>query len=161
LGALHLVGAIIAIRQGKEVQARHHIEEARITAERLGEDRNDYHTEFGPTNVALHAVAVDVELGNAGEAIRRAAMVDAARLSPERRGRLLIDVARAYAQRRQTPEAVRCLLDAEALTPEQVHAHLLVQEIVRDLLRGERRRVNPGLRGLARRVGVLPAAPQG
>jgi len=31
----------------------------------------------------------------------------------------------------------------------------MVREMVRDLLRGERRRVDPGLRALAQRVGVL------
>ena len=35
----------------------------------LGEDRDDYGTEFGPTNTALHAVAVAVELGDAGPAL--------------------------------------------------------------------------------------------
>jgi len=34
---------------------------------RLGEDRNDYNTEFGPTNVQLHAVAVAADLGMPGK----------------------------------------------------------------------------------------------
>jgi tetratricopeptide (TPR) repeat protein len=155
-GALNQVGAVIATRASEEDVARERMRKAEEAAARLGEDRNDFETEFGPTNVALHAVAVAVELGDAGEALRRAAPVDASRLSVERRGRFLLDVARAYAQRRKTAEAVRAIEEAEALTPEQVRSHPMVREMVRDLLRGERRRVNPELRRLAERVGVLP-----
>lgn len=155
-GALNQVGAVIATRANEEDVARERMRKAEEAAARLGEDRNDFETEFGPTNVALHAVAVAVELGDAGEALRRAALVDASRLSVERRGRFLLDVARAYAQRRKTAEAVRAIEEAEALTPEQVRSHPMVREMVRDLLRGERRRVNPELRRLAERVGVLP-----
>jgi transcriptional regulator with XRE-family HTH domain len=154
-GAMNLVGAVLAIRANAEDVARACMRKAEDAAQRVGEDRNDFHTEFGPTNVALHAVGVSVELGDAGEALRRAATVDASALSPERRARFLIDVARAYGQRRKTAEVVRTLQEAESLTPEQVRSHALVREMVRDLLRGERRSVNPELRALARRVGVL------
>jgi hypothetical protein len=47
---------------------------------------------------------------------------------------LLIDVARAHAQRRQVADAVAALRQAEELTPEQVHAHALVRQVVSDLL---------------------------
>jgi transcriptional regulator with XRE-family HTH domain len=156
-GALNQAAAVIATRASEEETARECMRNAEEAAARLGEDRNDFETEFGPTNVALHAVAVAVELGDAGEALRRAAPVDASRLSVERRGRFLLDVARAYAQRRKTAEAVRAIEEAETLTPEQVRSHPMVREMIRDLLRGERRRVNPELRRLAERVGVLPS----
>ncbi len=155
-GAMNLVGAVLAIRANAEDVARECMRKAEEAAQQVGEGRNDFHTEFGPTNVALHAIGVSVELGDAGEALRRAATVNAAGLSTERRARFLIDVARAYGQRRKTAEAVRTLQEAESLTPEQVRSHALVREMVRDLLRGERRSVNPELRALARRVGVLP-----
>jgi hypothetical protein len=155
-GAMNLVGAVLAVRANAEDVARECIRKAEDAAQQIGGDRNDFHTEFGLTNVALHAVGVSVELGDAGEALRRAATIDASALSTERRARFLIDVARAYGQRRKTAEAVRTLLEAESLAPEQVRNHTLVREMVRDLLRGERRSVNPELRALARRVGVLP-----
>lgn len=47
---------------------------------------------------------------------------------------MLIDVARAHAQRRQVPEAVAALREAELITPEQVHSHGLVGQLVSDLL---------------------------
>ena len=155
-GALNQVAAVIATRAGEEEVARECMRKAEEAAGRLPSDRNDFHTEFGPTNVALHAVSIAVELGDAGEALRRAAAIDASQLSTERRARFLIDVARAYAQRRKAAETVRTLEEAEALTPEQVRSHPMVREAVRDLLRGERRSVNPALRALAQRVGVLP-----
>lgn len=156
-GVLNLAGAVAATRAAEEDTARECMRKAEDAAGRLGTDRNDFHTEFGPTNVALHAVSIAVELGDAGEAIRRAATVDASKLSTERRARFLIDTARAYAQRRKVIETVRTLEEAEALTPEQVRSHPFVREMVRDLLRGERGRVNPELRALAQRVGVLPS----
>jgi hypothetical protein len=49
-----------------------HLDQAREIAERIGEDRDDYGTEFGPTNVVLHAVGVAAELGDTGQAIELA-----------------------------------------------------------------------------------------
>jgi transcriptional regulator with XRE-family HTH domain len=154
-GALNLVGAIIATRQGEERRALDRMGEAETAARWLGEDRDDFGTEFGPTNVSIHAVSVAVELGDAGTALRRAETVDASRLQPERRARFLIDVARAYHQRRQADEVVRTLVEAEVLTPEEVRSHRYVRDMVRDLLRDERNQVTPELRALAKRVGAL------
>ena len=111
-----------------------HLEHASQTAGRLGEGRNDYNTEFGPANVALYEIAVAVDLGDAGRALRAAATVDTTGLSAERRARMLIDVARAHAQRRQIHEAVATLREAEETTPEQVRSHELVRQLVSDLL---------------------------
>ena len=82
----------------------------------------------------LYEIAVAVELGDAGRALRAAAAVDTSGLSAERRARMLIDVARAHAQRRQVDEAVAALLQAEDITPEQVRGHDLVRQLVSDLL---------------------------
>jgi transcriptional regulator with XRE-family HTH domain len=155
-GALNLVAAVIASTQGDRDLALEHLGKAETAAGWIGQDRNDYHTEFGPTNVALHSVAVSVELGDAGDALRKAADIDTSLLSQERRARFLIDIARAHAQRRRAPEAVRALKEAETYAPEQVRSHHHVRDMVRDLLRGERRAVNPELRKLAQRIGVLP-----
>jgi len=133
-GALALQRAVTASRLNDPDAAYGHLEQARHIAGRLGEGRNDYSTEFGPANVALHEVAVAVELGDAGRALRAAATVDTTGLSPERQARLLIDVARAHAQRRQVHEAVTALRQAEAITPEQVRGHDLVRQLVSDLL---------------------------
>ncbi|MBF6333597.1 helix-turn-helix domain-containing protein [Nocardia transvalensis] len=152
-GALTLQQAIIAARTDRASDARRHLDDAQAVATRLGGDRNDYHTEFGPTNVQLHNVAVAVELGDAGEAIRIAGAIDASTLSAERRGRLLIDVARAWAQRRNVAQALSALEEAERLTPEQVRHHRLAHACIRDLLRIGRQ-PPPGLAELAGRAGI-------
>jgi tetratricopeptide (TPR) repeat protein len=133
-GALTLQRAVIASHMNDPDAAYGHLERAAQVAGRLGEGRDDYNTEFGPANVGLYEVAVAVELGDAGRALRTAATVDTTSLSPERRARMLIDVARAHAQRRQVTEAVAALRQAEEITPEQVRGHELVRQLVSDLL---------------------------
>ena len=133
-GGLTLQRAVIAGRVNDPDAAYGQLERASQIARRLGESRNDYNTEFGPANVALYEIAVAVELGDAGRALRVAASVDTTGLSAERRARMLIDVARAYAQRRQVHEAVGALREAEEITPEQVRSHDLARQLVSDLL---------------------------
>jgi transcriptional regulator with XRE-family HTH domain len=153
-GALNLVRSVVASRRGNGTTAWQAIGEAERAATVLGGDRNDFDTEFGPSNVGVHAVAVAVELGEAGEALRRAANVNTDALSQERRARFLIDLARAHGQRRDTAGAVTAVKAALELTPEQVRYHPMVRELVRDLVRRGRRRPNPELLALARTVGV-------
>jgi hypothetical protein len=82
------------------LQAAQHIDQAREIATQIGDGRDDFGTEFGPTNVALHAVAVAVELGDAGQAIELFRHVQSGQLSPERQARYDIDLAQAHAMRR-------------------------------------------------------------
>jgi transcriptional regulator with XRE-family HTH domain len=133
-GALTLQRAVTASRVSDPDAAYRHLEQARQMAARLGEGHNDFNTEFGPANVALYEIAAAVELGDAGRALRTADTVDTTGLSAERRARMLFDVARAHAQRRQVQEAVTALRQAEDITPEQVRTHDVVRQLVSDLL---------------------------
>jgi hypothetical protein len=133
-GALTLQRAVIAAHFNDPDLAYGQLELASQVAGRLGEGHNEYNTEFGSANVRLYEIAVAVELGDAGRALRAAAVVDTSGLSAERQARMLIDVARAHAQRRQVGEAVAALLQAEGITPEQVRGHALVRQLVLDLL---------------------------
>jgi len=133
-GGLTLQRAVIAAHVNDPDTAYGQLDRASQIAARLGEARGEYNTEFGPANVRLYEIAVAVELGDAGRALRAAANVDTTGLSPERQARMLIDVARAHAQRRQVSEAVAALLQAEAITPEQIRSHALVRRLVSDLL---------------------------
>ncbi|WP_248966323.1 helix-turn-helix domain-containing protein [Sphaerisporangium perillae] len=155
-GAFQLVLAIAAARDNERAQAHKHLNAARETAERIGEDRNDYGTEFGPTNVAIHAVAIAVELGDAGQALDLAQDVDTSHMSPERQARFLIDLAQAQAMRRQIGEALHSLEEAERLTPEQTRTHNVARDVARDLIQLSGGRPRPELRDLAERFGVLP-----
>ncbi|HEX6919492.1 MAG TPA: hypothetical protein VF314_04615 [Actinomycetes bacterium] len=84
-----------------------------------------------------------------------AAGVDAGGLSPERRSRLQIDIARAHTQRRHLGDATEALLEAERLAPEQVRTHAFARDTIRDLLSLGGRRASPELLDLARRSGIL------
>ncbi|MFF0851282.1 helix-turn-helix domain-containing protein [Streptomyces sp. NPDC003280] len=133
-GALTLQRAVAAARLNLADDAYGYLREARELGDRVGDGRNDYNTEFGPTNVALHEVAVAVDLGDAGVALRAAQTVDASGLSAERQTRFQIDLARAYAQRRQVADAVSALLAARELSPELVRALPMVKQLIADLL---------------------------
>ncbi|MGW1588331.1 helix-turn-helix domain-containing protein [Streptomyces sp. NPDC002386] len=133
-GALTLQRAVAAARLNLADDAYGYLREAREMGEQVGDGRNDYNTEFGPTNVALHEVAVAVDLGDAGVALRAAETVDASGLSAERQTRFQIDLARAYAQRRQVADAVSALLAARGLSPELVRALPMVKQLIADLL---------------------------
>lgn len=133
-GGLTLQRAVVAARLNDPDTAYTLLDQARRVAKRLGEGRNDYGTEFGPANVGIHEIAVAVDLGDAGRALRAASTVDATGLSAERRARMLIDLARAHAQRRQVRDAIAALREAEAITPEQVRGHDVVRQLVSDLL---------------------------
>lgn len=150
-GALQLQLAVASARTNDADAAYGHLETARAAADRIGEGRNDYNTEFGPSNVLLHEVAVAVELGDAGRALRVAERVETAHLSAERRGRLLIDVARANAQLRRFDAVVAALTEGFQIAPQQLASHARVRELVTDLLRGEQSH-RPEIRALAERV---------
>lgn len=151
-GALHLQLAVAAARINDGDAAYRYLDIARRGGDRLGEDRNDYNTEFGPTNVVLHEAAVAVELGDAGRAVRVAARADAAGLSPERQARLLIEVARAHAQLRDPEAVASSLQEAMRIAPEQIEASWRVRELVADLVRAGRTSV--AVQELARRLRV-------
>lgn len=155
-GAFQLVLAVAAARDNDRAGAYGHLDQARELASQIGAGRNDFGTEFGPTNVALHSVAVAVELGDAGQALELASAVDPAGLSPERQARYSLDIAQAHAMRRQAGEALHYLELAEQLTPEQTRSHRVAQAVARDLLHLAGPRVRPELRELADRFGVTP-----
>ncbi|MGW7320009.1 helix-turn-helix domain-containing protein [Streptomyces sp. NPDC054865] len=134
LGSLHLALALVHARASARSEAKEEIARARAIAVRLGENRNDFNLEFGPVNVEIQAVSTAVDLGDAGEALDIGLNIDAAGLSPERQGRLLMDLGRAHAQRRHGGEALDCLLRAEAIAPEIIQTHRAARAAIRELV---------------------------
>jgi len=96
---------------------------------------------------------VAVELGDAGRALRVGESLDDTGLSPERRARLRIDVARAHTQRRNVDDAVAVLEEADVIAPEQVRSHPLVRSLVSDLLQMTPS-ASEGLSDLATKIGL-------
>jgi len=155
-GGAQLVLAVAAARDNQRTRAHQHLKVAEAIAAQIGEDRDDYGTEFGPTNVAIHAVSIAVELGDAGQAIDLAQRVSATSLSPERQAWFLLDLAQAHAMRRQIGESLHALQEAERIAPEETRVHYLGRAVTRDLLQLSGLRPRPELRDLAERFGVLP-----
>ncbi|MCW2900386.1 MAG: family transcriptional regulator [Streptosporangiaceae bacterium] len=157
-GALTLIAAVIAGRRNDRGEAMERLQRAQLLADQLGEDANHGWTAFGPTNVAIHRVSTAAELGDAASAIAQAEFVDASSLPSgllSRRAQVHIDMAWAYAQRRADAAAVVNLLEAERVASQTLRYNVMVRELLREMLKRERRTATPGLRAIAGRAGVL------
>lgn len=158
-GTLFLQGAIAAGLNREPQQVTSFLNEAGRLATRLGADRNDYWTAFGPTNVNIHRVSAYVALREWHAAVTVAEQMDQhalSRLPKERRANHLVDVARAHAMGAQTDEAIADLLQADALAPKEVRCRPIAGDLVRDLWRQSRAAPSPGLQRLVETIG-LPA----
>jgi tetratricopeptide (TPR) repeat protein len=133
-GALSLLRAAIAARAGRQGTAYGHLTRARHLAARLGGQRAGGAPEFGPETVAVYEIAVCVDLGDAGHALRVAAATDLTALSPGRRARVLIDVARAHTLRDQADQAAAALAAAAAVGPGYVTGSERAREVMDSLL---------------------------
>jgi Helix-turn-helix domain len=133
-GGLTLLRAVVAAKTNHPSAAFGHLARARRLAARLGAERAHGVPEFGPHYVALYEIAVSVDLGDAGHALRVAAALDRVMLPPGRQARLLIDVARAHALRGQVDEATEALLQAEVLGPVGLRDRDRACQVVRELL---------------------------
>ncbi|MBO8191204.1 helix-turn-helix transcriptional regulator [Streptomyces oryzae] len=160
LGMLYLVAAVGATGGGRSSEsvaaATELLDEAGEVADQQGEESGDF-TSFGPTNVAIHEVDVLLRLDDAWSAVEAAQRIGPAAvfgLGRERQARHLITTARASALTRRREEAIRDLLKAERLAPQEV-ARPSVVRLVGQLLELVPS-PGPELRGLAQRCG-LPA----
>jgi len=152
-GGLTLLRAVVAARIGHQSAAFAHLNKARKLAAQLGCQQVEGPAEFGCQRVALYEIAVSVDLGDAGHALRTAASLDLAALPPARRARVLIDVARAYALRKQVSEATCALLRAEELSPWQDRDMQRACQVITSLLATDGT-APANLTALASRVGV-------
>lgn len=152
-GGLILLRAVVAARDGRQAAAYLQLARARQLAWRLGPDRSGVAPEFGPDYVALYEIAVSVDLGDAGQALRVAAATDLTSLSPGRQARLLIDVARAFTLCEQPGDALGALLRAESIRPGYLRDSDRARRVVTDLrdLDGP---APAGLADLAARLGA-------
>jgi transcriptional regulator with XRE-family HTH domain len=153
-GALTLLAAVAAARNGDAWTARDRVRQAAPLAERTGEC-NAYWTAFGPTNVAMYAVSVEVESGEAVEGLRLAERIDHDRSpSIERRVAFLIDQAKGYQQRRDFATALTVLHAAEHEAPEDMQYRPAAHTVLRTVVQRGRRHVAAEASRLALRIGL-------
>jgi transcriptional regulator with XRE-family HTH domain len=154
-GALRLVAASAAARRRDWDTARLRLGEARTSARAVGETNAGW-TVFGPTNVALHEVSIELEAGEASEALRRADAIDTSPLpSRERTYTFTLEIASAYDLRREDAAVLLHLLELEALAPEDLARTAVAAELVLRLIRRARSMHARQAEALATRIGLL------
>lgn len=154
-GALLLNAATAAGRGGDRGEAGALLDEAREVADRTGY-RTDYETAFGPDQVRMQTVDVDVVTENYGEALTEAAQMPPNPSLPlAARCRHLSDVALSHARLGGDRAALDTLLTVERAAPTWMSFQSQPRQIVRELR--ERATNPPRLAPLAERMGLARA----
>lgn len=143
-----------AARFGDGPKTADYLREAHIAARRLGKDVNHLWSAFGLTNVAIHRVNIAVELGDIQTVLDSGLSLNTAAVPAERRVRYLLDVARVHALTGDRDDALRTMLAAERIAPEQVRQHYLSRKVVVMLMQRAVGRPGVQLDRLARRVKI-------
>lgn len=157
-GGLHLAAANAAAAQYDSGLSASLLRRAGQLAQQLGRDANLMGTAFGPVNVAIHTMSASARLGDWPAVVRIGESLDATAIPAGligRRTQVKLDLARAYAMRRQDAAAVNTLLAAEQLSPQLVRFDSTTREVLSGLLRREHKASTPQLRPLAHRVGLI------
>jgi hypothetical protein len=111
---------------------------------------------FGPTNVGIWRVGLEVDAGDPQEAAHIAQGVQPGVLQwPSREAAYWLDLSRALTDLRRDDAAVRALLTAERIAPQLTRSSVAARESARFLLHRARQAAGgPELRGLAERLHV-------
>ncbi len=150
-GMLHCSAGYAAARAGDRDRAHDLLTEAQATALRLVDDRARH--QALTANIISHQVSAAYLLGDAGTALAHARSLPLAAIpTTERRARLLVDVALAYAQWDKPDRAYTTLLAAERTAPGEVRTRSAVRRLVTDLITTPRHATMPGLPALATRI---------
>ncbi|WP_063735476.1 helix-turn-helix domain-containing protein [Streptomyces sp. RTd22] len=155
-GALQLVAVVAEARRREWSAARTRLRmHARPAARRVGEG-NIMWTVFGPTNVDLHEVSIEMEAGDTNEALHVAEEVDTGGLpSMERSFTFNLEVARCHNLRREDAAVLLSLLELEDLAPEDLARTPLARELMLTVIRRGRAMHARQAEKLAERVGVF------
>ena len=154
-GSLLLTGATAAGRAGDRPVAGVLLDEAAEAARRTG-SRNDYESSFGPDQVLMQTVDVEIVTEN-----YVAALSTSRRMPPEAalpiaaRARHLSDLALAHTRLGHDGPALDTLLTMESLAPDWTRFQTQPRQIVRELR--DRAGHPPRLTDLAHRMGVTRA----
>ncbi|WP_459961606.1 helix-turn-helix domain-containing protein [Nocardia sp. IFM 10818] len=154
-GALEFEIAYVHGRRGRSGDAWRGLEQAARIAQQLGPTYRHVQTSFSQPVMAAHATTLGVELRQPGEALRAARSIDADHIvSVPRRGRHLIEVARAYMQRDEDTAALTMLVKSEQTAPETIRYNGFARDMLRDLLKKPPTGMRTDVRELSQRVGI-------
>ncbi|MFC5720018.1 helix-turn-helix domain-containing protein [Streptomyces gamaensis] len=153
-GILLLRGTTAAVRAQRDDVAEDLLAMATAAAARIGIDRLDYATPFGPTNAGVAAVNAYVDMGKPDKALQHAQRIPGlGHLPPTWLARHHLDRALAHAEMRRDAAATRALLTAEQTAPEWMRYHSTSRHLVAELRGRELRRSSP-IRDLAVRLEI-------
>ncbi|MFJ6066593.1 helix-turn-helix domain-containing protein [Streptomyces tendae] len=157
VGALQLVAVVGSARRRRWWEARDRLtQHAAKAARRVPDDSNVAWTVFGPTNVALHALSIDMEAGETGEALHTADAIDTSGLpSLEREFTFGLEVAACHSQRRDDAAALLALRDLELLAPEDLARTPLARQLVLTVIRRARAMHARQAEQMAERIGLV------
>ncbi|MYX28466.1 helix-turn-helix domain-containing protein [Streptomyces sp. SID8381] len=156
-GALHLVAVVGAARRRRWWEARDRLtRHAAKAARQVPDATNVAWTVFGPTNVALHALSIDMEAGETSEALNTADAIDTTALpSLEREFTFGLEVAACHSQRRDDAATLLALRDLEALAPEDLARTPLARQLVLTVIRRARAMHARQAEQMAERIGLV------
>jgi transcriptional regulator with XRE-family HTH domain len=156
-GALQLVAVVGAARRRQWWQARDRLKEhAAPAARQVPDGSNVAWTVFGPTNVALHALSIEMEAGETGEALHTADAIDTSELpSLEREFTFGLEVAACHSQRRDDAATLLALFGLEAVAPEDLARTPLARQLVLTVIRRARAMHARQAEQLAVRIGLV------
>ncbi|WP_399926273.1 helix-turn-helix domain-containing protein [Streptomyces kanamyceticus] len=156
-GALQLVAVVGAARRRRWWEARDRlVRHAAPAARAVPDDSNIGWTVFGPTNIALHTLSIEMEAGETGEALHTADAIDISGLpSLEREFTFGLEVAACHSQRRDDAAVLLSLLGLEATAPEDLARTPLAQQLVLTVIRRARAMHARQAEQLAVRIGLV------
>ncbi|GAA0373036.1 hypothetical protein GCM10010151_73880 [Actinoallomurus spadix] len=155
-GALLFARAYTAARAGESGTAWRMWDEANDAAHRLPQDYYDRMTSFSRTIMGAHAVTIAVELRQGGES-RQQARRAARPLIPSqpRRGRHLIEVARAYHLNNDRESALGSLKEAYVAAPETIRYNGHARRLLLEFTTGGPREIRREANALADKIGLM------
>jgi transcriptional regulator with XRE-family HTH domain len=155
-GALLFEAAYTAARAGERGTAWGYWDQADAVARRLPAGFYDPMTSFSRVIMSAHAVTVAVESREGAESVRQARRAEKLAIpSQPRRGRHLIEVARAYHLAADYSAALGTLDAAYRAAPETIRYNGYARGIIAEFASGGPAALRGDARDLAERVGVL------
>ncbi|WP_411090777.1 helix-turn-helix domain-containing protein [Streptomyces sp. 049-1] len=156
-GALQLVAVVGAARRRRWWEARKRLTtHAAPAARKVPDNSNIGWTVFGPTNLALHALSIDMEAGETAEALHTADAIDTSTMpSLEREFTFGLEVAACHSQRRDDAAALLSLLSLESVAPEDLARNPVARHLVMTVIRRARAMHARQAERLAERIGLV------
>ncbi|MFJ2648292.1 helix-turn-helix domain-containing protein [Streptomyces sp. NPDC087420] len=153
-GALELVCVVAEAQRKKWWDARARLDQKAAPLGKRAGESNTMWTVFGPTNVNLHALSIEMLAGQSAEGLRLADEMDISHLpSRERQFTFTLELARGYYQRRDDAAVLVHLLDLEKLSAEDMTRSTVAADMATSLLQRVRPTYRRQVTGLVERLG--------